>query len=233
MNIAGYDTERCWEYENGFYLTSDVTRLGKLLTHWELYRKTSGLPGHIVECGVYKGVSLVQWATFRNLLENPRSRKIIGFDVFGPFPGGQTSQDKAYVNHWNGQLKGSYMEKPDLEEALAAKGLSGIELVQGDILKTVPRYVATHPELKISLLHIDTDIEEPARCALEYFWPRVVNGGIAVLDDYGVVAGGTQAVDAFFSDERMVIQKLHISHEIPAYVVKGNPGASPGTAGHI
>lgn len=220
MNIAEYDTERRWEYENGFYLTSDATRIGKLLSHWELYRMVSGLTGHVVECGVFKGVSLIQWATFRDLLENPRSRKIIGFDVFGPFPEGNTGQDKNYVEYWNGVLGGSFLEKQDLEAAITAKGLSGIELVQGDIMKTVPEYVEAHPELKIALLHIDTDIEDPARCALEHLWPRVVEGGLVVLDDYGVVPGETKAVDDFFAGKGISIQKLAISHEIPAYVVK-------------
>ncbi len=87
--MLGYDVEKQWDYENGFYLTSHVTRLGKLLAHFELYKSITGLPGHIVECGVYKGASLVRFASFRQLLESPHSRKIVGFDTFGTFPRGE------------------------------------------------------------------------------------------------------------------------------------------------
>ena len=44
------------------------------------------MSGEIVECGVFKGVSLSRLIKFRALLENPLSRKIIAFDIFGEFP---------------------------------------------------------------------------------------------------------------------------------------------------
>jgi hypothetical protein len=84
--FMGFDVDRCWDYENGFYLTSHLTRLSKLLAHYELYKMIVGLPGQVVECGVYKGVSLLRFATFRQVLESPYSRKIIGFDAYGRFP---------------------------------------------------------------------------------------------------------------------------------------------------
>ncbi|GHS96373.1 hypothetical protein AGMMS50276_14660 [Synergistales bacterium] len=36
--IFGYETGKCWEYENGFYLTSSSTRIAKSIAHWELYK---------------------------------------------------------------------------------------------------------------------------------------------------------------------------------------------------
>lgn len=80
--------EKAFDYENGFILTSDVYRLGNIMAHYELYKKIISLPGALVELGVFKGNSLIQFATFRELLENERSRKIIGFDTFGMFPRG-------------------------------------------------------------------------------------------------------------------------------------------------
>ena len=80
--IAKYDELKCFDYENGFYLTSDVYRIGNLMAHYELYKKIIDIPGDIIELGVFKGGSIIQFATFRELLENENSRKIIGFDVF-------------------------------------------------------------------------------------------------------------------------------------------------------
>ena len=77
QNFLGFETEKCWDYENGFYLTSDVTRLAKMLAHYELYKRIIGLPGHFVECGVYKSASFLRFATFREVLESPYSRKMI------------------------------------------------------------------------------------------------------------------------------------------------------------
>ena len=66
-----------WDYENGFYLTSPVNRIGKQLAQYELYKKIVNIPGEVLEFGVYKGASIIRFATYRELLENTYSRKII------------------------------------------------------------------------------------------------------------------------------------------------------------
>ena len=81
-----YTFENAFDYENGFALTADPYRLGNILAHYELYKKILHIPGDVVELGVFKGNSLIQFATFRHLLENDKSRKIVGFDAFGYFP---------------------------------------------------------------------------------------------------------------------------------------------------
>ena len=57
-----------WQYENLFYLTSDK-RILKLLDHYEIYKKILKVKGDIVECGVFKGASLIRFLTFRDLIE--------------------------------------------------------------------------------------------------------------------------------------------------------------------
>jgi len=61
------DTEKKWDYENGFYLTCETNRIGKLLNYLEIYKKIVDLPGIILKFGVYKGISLVRLMTFRDL----------------------------------------------------------------------------------------------------------------------------------------------------------------------
>lgn len=80
--------------------------MGNILAHYEIYKKIINLPGDIVELGVFKGGSIIQFATFRELLENENSRKIIGFDIFGEFP--QTvrvDSDKEFINKWNKNIQ--------------------------------------------------------------------------------------------------------------------------------
>lgn len=86
--MVRYQKEDAYEYENGFMLTSAICRMGNILSHYELYKKILNVPGEIVELGVFKGSSFIQFGTFRELLENENARKIIGFDAFGKFPGG-------------------------------------------------------------------------------------------------------------------------------------------------
>lgn len=86
MFIGKYETEKCFDYENGFYLTSEPYRFGNILSHYELYKKIVELPGDVIELGVFKGSSFIQFCTYREILENEKSRKIIGFDAFGECP---------------------------------------------------------------------------------------------------------------------------------------------------
>jgi hypothetical protein len=189
------DQSKKWDYENGFYLTCETSRIGKLLNHLEIYKKILELPGDILEFGVYKGTSLVRLLSFRNLLENENSRKVYGFDIFGKFPNSlELESDRKFVQNF--EHAGGYgISKNELEMHLDNKGFKNYELVEGDILKTIPEFLANNPSGKFSLLHIDVDVYEPTKVILENLWDRVVKGGIVMLDDYGTVEGETKAVD--------------------------------------
>lgn len=215
--IFGFDLDQAWNYENGFYLTSAPTRLGKLLAHYELYKRITSLPGHVVECGVFKGASLLRFATFRRLLEHDDSRQIIGFDVFGAFPRDNDAADAAFVEQFERQA-GLGISTAELTAALDHKTFRNVTLVRGDVRQTIPHFAAERPEFKISLLHLDLDVYEPTRTALEHFFPRMVPGGLIVLDDYGTVPGATRAVDEFLIGRNLPIQKLSLAH-IPGFIV--------------
>lgn len=207
-----------WDYENGFYHTAPVRRIGKLLAHYELYKKIVDLPGEIVEVGVYKAASFVRFCSFRQLLENDFSRKIIGFDAFGkfPVPVDVDESDIAFVEEFERDGDGLSVDK--VEKILVSKSIQNYELIPGDIGKTLEAYIAAHQELKIALLHVDVDIYTPTKLVMELLYPRVVKGGVVVLDDYAKVAGATRAVDEYF-DNAVVLNKLSLAH-IPAFIVK-------------
>ena len=112
------------------------------------------------------------------------------------------------------------ISKEQLIKVLKNKGITkNFELVKGDITKTIPDYVRKHPELRISLLNLDTDIYEPAVTVLEHLYPKIVKGGILILDDYGVFPGETKAVDEFFEKKDIEIKKFSFS-KTPSYIIK-------------
>ena len=59
-----------WDSENIYHLKTDISRIGKLIYHYEIYKKILNVPGDIVECGVFKGISLIRFLTYRSILEN-------------------------------------------------------------------------------------------------------------------------------------------------------------------
>jgi len=213
------DLEKRWDYENGFYLTCETSRIGKLLNHLEIYNKIINLPGDILEFGVYKGTSMIRLLSFRNLLETETSRKVIGFDIFGKFPDELTlDSDKKFVERF--ENAGGYgISKEEFTFHLDNKGFKNYALIEGDIMKTIPEYLEKNPSFKISLLHIDVDVYEPTKIILENLWDRIVKGGILMLDDYGTVEGETKAVDEFFAGQNIEINKPRFNY-IPSYIIK-------------
>jgi Macrocin-O-methyltransferase (TylF) len=218
--IRGRDSEEVWDYENAFYWFSHPTRLNKLIAHYELYKTITRLPGDILELGVYKAASLIRWATFRNVLENDFSRKIVGFDAFGKFPteGLKLTSDMDFIDEFESS-GGEGLSKEEVASLLASKGFQNIHLRAGNIFNTLPEYISQNPATRISLLHLDTDVKEPTAFALDHLYARIVPNGIIVLDDYNSVAGETDAVDEFIARKQLHIEKSS-HYSAPAFVRK-------------
>ena len=208
---------KSFDYENNFYLSCDNSRIGKMIAHYELFKLSSKIPGCIIECGVFKGASLIRFATFLKLLKS--NKKIIAFDTFGKHTTTKISsahkRRKILLSHG----KEAISEK-QLMNILKRKGLEkNIQLIKGDITETVPNYLKLNPKLKISLLNLDVDFYEPSMSILKNFYPKLSKGGILMLDDYGVWDGETMAVDEYFIDKKIKIRK-HMFSKTPSYIIK-------------
>jgi hypothetical protein len=214
------DFNKAFEYENNFYLSCDNSRIAKIISHYELYKMVEGVPGAIVECGVFKGTSLIRFAAFQDLFGKKISKKIIGFDIFGKYPETNFLEDKGFRERFVKAAGSESISKEQLTEVLKNKGINNlVELIEGDITKTVPAYLASHPNLEISLLNLDVDIYEPSVIVLKYLYPRIVKNGVLILDDYGVFPGETKAVDDYFKDKEIKIERFSFC-KTPVYIVK-------------
>ncbi len=218
--IRGLSADHVWDYENGFYWYSPKSRLNKMLAHYELYKSIVEIPGHIFEFGVYKAASLVRFATFRDLLENDFSRKIVGFDAFGAFPTDklEVGADLDFIERFEG-AGGHGLSQEEVKEILSHKGFENFELVKGNVFDTLPSYLADNPETRIALLHLDMDVKEPTDFALDLLFERVVPGGLVVFDDYNAVAGETISVDDFAKKHHLKLEKLPF-YNLPTFIRK-------------
>ena len=215
-NVSNNDI---WNSENIYHLKTDTSRISKLIYHYEIYKKIISLPGDVVECGVFKGISLTRFLTFREILENNNSRKIYGFDVFGKFPKPNNLGDKSFLKRWE-KNAGDGIDAQELNDILLEKKFLNFELVKGDVKKTIPNLIKQQPHLKISLLHLDMDIYEPTKFVLNKLFSYVVKGGIILIDDYNSVFGATKATDEFLnSNKNLEIKKLNF-YKVPSYIIK-------------
>lgn len=208
-----------WDLENGFYLTCKNNRMSEYISHLELYKMILNRPGEVAEFGVFKGSSLIQFLSFREYYENFETREIIGFDVFGDFPSNvDLNSDKAFINEFTSE-GGNGISKSDLDMYLKNKNFKNYQLIKGDIIDSLPRFLEDNPEKRFAMVHIDVDVYEATKCILENIWEKVVKGGLVLFDDYGIVDGGTKAIDEFFSGKDIVFQQLKYKYK-PAFVIK-------------
>lgn len=181
-----------------FVSRQDLTRY---LVRYELFKKILPIKGSIVECGVYKGSSLMLFAQLSSIFEPYAfKRKIIGFDTFEGFPSVDSSKDGM---GGIGDLQITNSDFTALENAIklydsnrALPHIPKIELVKGEAQETIPLYLTQNPFLVIALLYLDFDLYQPTKIALDNFLPRMPKGSIVAFDELNDASrpGETEAV---------------------------------------
>lgn len=167
--------------------------LSRFLYKAEIFRKVLEVQGSVVEVGVLWGGGLMTMAKLSAIYEPLNyQRRIIGFDTFSGFP--NLSEKDAGGKSRHLKVGGLAVDsKSDIEEAVELfdqnrflNHLPKVELVRGDATETIPEYLKKNPHLVVSLLHLDVDIYEPTKVALEYLVPRMPKGAIIMFDELNV-----------------------------------------------
>ena len=170
------------------------------------------IPGAIVECGVWKGGSAL--TIILTLIKfGDTDRQIYLYDTYNGMTK-PTSMDfsildkKLALPRWEkNQFK--EWEIGTLEEVkkilfYTKYSLNKIVFVKGDVEETISQI---YPE-KISLLRLDTDWYSSTKHELVNLFPRLVNGGVLIVDDYGYWAGSKKAVDEFFKEKPILLTRI-------------------------
>jgi predicted O-methyltransferase YrrM len=69
----------------------------------------------------------------------------------------------------------------------------------------IPQSFAGLREMTYRFVHLDLDLHDPTLAALEYFYPRMVKGGILVCDDYSW-PGARKAIEDFCARHRVAFE---------------------------
>lgn len=174
------------------------------------YTVNQPIPGDFVECGVWRGGSIM--AMTRRLLELGSSDRMIWlYDTFEGMtapsdedveePSGKSAHKLLRDTPINGADEVNVWCIAHLDEVHAnvlSTGYpeSALRFVKGDVDVTLRETV---PE-EIALLRLDTDWYQSTRTSLEVLFPKLAIGGVCILDDYGHWGGARKAVDEYFDD---------------------------------
>lgn len=166
----------------------DVARITNLIKY---SARCQCLPGVMVEAGVYRGGSLDILAKF-----NP-DNQFYGFDSFEGLP--ETSEHDL---HNAGEFGGI--------DHVALAGYfrfvrHNVRTVKGWIPKSFKLF---NKHQNFAFVHIDLDLFQSILDSLDYFVPRMCEGGIIILDDFGFEStpGCKIAIDKFFENEEIKVK---------------------------
>ncbi|MFD5039525.1 TylF/MycF/NovP-related O-methyltransferase [Streptomyces sp. NPDC058377] len=174
-----------------------------------------GIPGDIVECGVWRGGSMQACAkTLLSLGETDRDLYL--FDTYeGMTP--PTAEDLRRDGRPAQELLDAQgKDRPIWAVASLEDVRAGFEqvpypedrvhYVQGKVEDTVPEQA---PE-QISILRLDTDWYASTKHELTHLYSRLVSGGVLLIDDYGYWQGSRQAVDEFLEEtgEQLLLLRM-------------------------
>lgn len=156
------------------------------------------LRGDFVECGVYRGglsMSNMVYIDFKSMTD----RKYYLFDTFCGLDSEFSTQKELDL------YKDVYKETYDFVVD-SFKDWQNVVIVRGAVPKTL-----TQVDIKeVAFLHIDMNCVLPEVEAIKFFWPKLVAGGIVIMDDYAHIGHELQkkAMDKFASSQGLKILSL-------------------------
>lgn len=201
--------------------------LTRFIDRYEMFKQILNVQGSIIECGVLLGGGLMSFAHFSSILEPVNlQRKIIGIDTFSGFPNVsiRDTKGKSRFAKIGGYNANSYEDLKKCIELYDSNRfinhIPKMELVKGDAIKTIPKYVKDNPHLIVSLLYLDFDLYRPTKIALENFVPRMPKGAIIGFDEINMKAwpGETEAVLETFGIKNLRIKRSSFS-SVSCYAV--------------
>jgi O-methyltransferase len=172
------------------------------------YISENNIPGEIVECGVWKGGSMM--AIAKSLLYfGQANRSLYLYDSFDEFSSPEAIDISFEGKHGSEVLKdlaqdGNTWKASEMSSVKKNMLQTGypenlLFFVKGKVEETIP---GTTPE-KIALLRLDTDWYASTRHELEWLYPKLSKGGILIIDDYGYWQGCKKAADEYFKKENI------------------------------
>ena len=173
----------------------------------------NNIEGDIVECGVWRGGSMMIIASVLMSLGDT-SRSLYLYDTYQGMPAASDDDLDFAGNAASARLlemaqsKENWCEASleDVQQNLFSTGYPSdkIHFIKGKVEDTIPARI---PQ-QLALLRLDTDWYASTKHELTHLYPLLNSSGILIIDDYGHWQGAKKAVDEFFKDSRTFLHRI-------------------------
>lgn len=175
-----------------------------------LAQRVAGLPGCIIECGVWRGGMSAGLATILGT-----HRQYFLFDSFEGLPQAKEIDGEAALRWQQNKQSPDYFNNCSAEEefskrAMKLSGTRSFQLIKGWFDHTIPEFKPPEP---IALLRLDGDWYDSTMTCLDSLFQHVTPGGLIVLDDYHAWDGCSRALHDFLS-KHSAAERIYSSGDI-------------------
>lgn len=188
-------------------------KLSGMLYKYELYKKVIDLAGDIAEVGIWRGDSFLFWTKLVKIFEPYNLTQVYGFDWFkGMKPGSEDDIQQ------DGQYCGEYQHLLDIIEW---QKLDNIAIVQNmNVINEIEKFVEERPHLRFKLLYIDCGIKEVMEASYKYLYPRLVKGGVLMMDHYNykVSPAESNIIEKYIGNN--IVHQMPFARQPSGYIIK-------------
>lgn len=174
------------------------------------------VPGKRIECGVFRGFSALLLCETARAIRGYGGEDLHLVDSFAGFPEPRTEdfiplQDRDHAVHGAAFGAGD-AAAPEAHVRALLSGFPQASIHRG----WIPQIYSTLPDASWSFVHIDVDLYEGTLASLEYFQPRLAQGGVIVCDDYGstLFPGARSAWDEFCAERSLAFIVLETGQSV-------------------
>ena len=177
----------------------------RLYNALQFLRYTLDLDGEVAECGAFKGLSSFVFCNYIRLFRPEFDGG--GYHIFDSFEGLSEPSTQDVPERTAATIDEKFQQAGAFQGSLETvkstlRDFPRIEYHRG----WIPQSFEGIPEKQYKFVHLDLDLYVPIKGSVEYFYPRMVKGGVIVIDEYGFPRwpGARKAVDEFCNDHGLV-----------------------------
>ena len=202
------------EFIHHFSCFTGHVNLARYLFFYECYKKVTDLCGHIADIGTWKGASFFYFAKLVKLFENECQTQVHGFDWFKGMEPEEGQDNQAYAGKYQAEYE-------TVAELIRLKRLDNLAFIHKlDLISELGSFFREQQQIRFKLVFLDCGISSVLENSMAHFWPRLVNGGILILDHFNNTCSRNESeIIERYIDNRKVRQ-MPMARQPSAYVVK-------------
>jgi O-methyltransferase len=180
--------------------------------------RTAQVEGDVVECGVFRGASLIPMAV--HLKKVAPHKTLFGFDSFEGFDNSILLDMSMDAPPEPCKHVGAYRRTScsKVLNKLRRFGAENVTVIPGYFRDSLPQC----PDRRFSFVYFDVGIYQANKECLEYFYPRLNTGGIILINGYEAPPwpGCKKAVDEFLADKPERLQLIKMDNYQKFFICK-------------